>query len=110
MWPVLLSTWQTKKGKVFRPEKLPETLDCRALKVELVTPLRRPPVHMLYKKTSNLSAKSPYESRKNASFLPSCRLFRDRFFCPGGKREGSVILLPCCQIRALVFGLEEQKE
>ena len=38
--------------------------------------------------TSNLAAGSPYKSRKNASFLPSCRLFGDRFSSQGGKREG----------------------
>ena len=42
---------------------------------------------------------------KNASFLPSCRHFGDRFSSPGGKREGRKhLLLPCCQIRAMVRG------
>ena len=39
--------------------------------------------------TSNLAvaARSPYQSRINASFLLSCRLFGDRFSSPGGNRK-----------------------
>ena len=36
------------------------------------------------------------------SFLSSCRLFGVRFSSPRGEREG-FLLLPCCQIRALLL-------
>ena len=38
--------------------------------------------------TSNLVAGSPYQSKKNTSFLHSCRLLGDGFSSPGSKREG----------------------
>ena len=56
------------------------------------------------RQTSNLAAGSPYLSRKNASFLPSCRLLCGQVFLPRRQegRKEVCLLLPYCQIRALV--------
>ena len=47
-----------------------------------------------FRQSSNLAAESPYYSRKNTFFLPSCNLFWDRAF----------LQLYYCLIRALITG------